>query len=109
MTTITVEKTKNGVYKGFTCTGHAGFGKKGRDIVCAAVSVLAINTINSMEELAGEKLKTSVDEETGFLCCRFRPELSERGILLMDSMILGLSGIEKEYGDRYFQLKFKEV
>ena len=28
--------------------GHAGYAKRGEDIVCAAISVLTINTINSI-------------------------------------------------------------
>ena len=109
MTTIIVKKTENGNYKGFTCTGHAGFAGKGRDIVCAAVSALVITTINSMEELADENMETTTREKTGFIDCRFLGDLSDKGKLLMDSMVLGLTGIEKQYGGRYLMLKFEEV
>ena len=33
-------------------TGHAGSGEYGFDIVCAAVSTLSINFVNSLEVLA---------------------------------------------------------
>lgn len=89
--------------------GHSGFAGKGKDIVCAAISVLVINTINSMEELAEENMETTTREKTGFIDCRFQAELSGRGKLLMDSMILGLSGIAEQYGERYLILKFEEV
>ena len=37
--------------------GHAGYAKRGRpDILCAAISALTIGTINSLEELARERL-----------------------------------------------------
>lgn len=109
MTTIIVKKTANGEYKGFTCIGHSGFAESGRDIVCAAVSILVINTINSMEELAEEDMETTSNEETGFIDCSFLSDLSEKGKLLMESMILGLSGVFKQYGGKYMQLKFEEV
>lgn len=109
MTTIIIKKTANGEYKGFTCMGHSGFAGSGKDIVCAAVSILVINTINSMEELAGEDMETTTNEETGFINCSFPNDLSGKGKLLMDSMILGLSGVSKQYGRKYVQLKFEEV
>ena len=36
---------------GFEITGHAGYAEYGQDIVCAAVSVLALNMANSVERL----------------------------------------------------------
>ncbi len=113
MTTVIIRKTADGVYKGFTCMGHAGFAGRGRDIVCASVSVLVINTINSMEKLAGEEPEVATDEETGFIQCRFLHPLSHEGALFMDSMVLGLSGIAEEYGrkrgKKYLVLNFEEV
>jgi uncharacterized protein YsxB (DUF464 family) len=109
MTTVIVKKDVNGEYREFTCKGHSGFAKNGKDIVCAAVSMLVINTINSMEELAKEDMKVSSDEESGYIDCLFKKSLSEKGKLLMDSMILGLSDVEKQYGKKYVTLKFEEV
>ena len=40
--------------------GHAGYARPGKpDILCASISTLVINTINSLEELAGETLQVS--------------------------------------------------
>ena len=109
MTTITFYKSKEGTYKRFTCTGHAGYGKYGQDIVCASVSCLVINTINSLDELTGEKMDITTDEKEGFIDCKFINPLSSGSKLLLDSMILGLSGIVSDYGKKYLELKFKEV
>jgi len=35
--------------------GHAGYGRSGKDIVCAAVSALAYTAAGALEELAGIK------------------------------------------------------
>ena len=40
MTVVTLSYGKNGVIKKCQANGHAGFSKKGSDIVCAAVTVL---------------------------------------------------------------------
>ncbi len=109
MTTVVIRKSGQSEYKSFTCMGHAGYGKYPNDIVCAAISVLVINTINSLEELALEKMNCTADEETGFIQCTFQSPLSEKGTLLMDSLTLGLRHIEKEYGAKYFKLTFEEV
>ena len=113
MTTIVIEKSKAGEYKGFICKGHAGYAMKGGDIVCASISVLVINTINSMEKLAKEDMNVAADEKAGLIRCKFNGALSEKGKLLMDSMVLGLSGIAEEYGrkrgKKYLVLNFEEV
>ena len=109
MTTITIYKSDQGSYKGFTCKGHAGFADSGNDIVCAAISMLVTNTINSIEELLHEEVQVKDDEITGYIDCRFPNDVSEHAELLIDSMILGLDTIVKEYGKKYLRLRFKEV
>lgn len=109
MTTITFYKSKNGEYKRLTCKGHAGYANAGKDIVCAAVSCLVINTINSLNELTHELMDITTDEKKGVIDCRFQNEISEKGVLLMDSLVLGLENIVADYGNRYLELKFKEV
>jgi len=109
MTTVIIRKSEQSEYRSFTCMGHAGYGKYPNDIVCAAISVLVINTINSLEELALEDVDCTANEETGLIQCKFNDPLSEKGTLLMDSLVLGLSHIEKEYGRKYFKLTFEEV
>ncbi|MBQ9927762.1 MAG: ribosomal-processing cysteine protease Prp [Lachnospiraceae bacterium] len=109
MTTITIYKSENGTYKRFTCDGHAGYADYGKDIVCASVSCLVINTINSMDELVHEKMEITTNEKKGLIDCRFCGEISSQSRLLMDSLILGLKGIVSDYGKKYLELKFKEV
>ena len=55
---ITVEIRKsNGEYVGFSSKGHAGYAEEGYDIICAAVSVLTVNTINSIEKFTDDAFK----------------------------------------------------
>ena len=112
MTTIVIFKS-NDSYKGFTCMGHSGFGLSGSDIVCASISILVINTINSIEELAKEKIVTENNENEGFIECHFPDRINDKTKLLMDSMVMGLKEIEKNYGKRkrqkFFELIIKEV
>jgi uncharacterized protein YsxB (DUF464 family) len=111
MTTIVISKdAKTGSYKGFYCMGHAEYAKPGKpDILCAAISALTIGTINSLEELAGEKLSIVQNEKEGFLKCDFESVLQEKSVFLMDSMVFSLKNLSKEYGKTYLQVKFEEV
>lgn len=40
---------------GFDISGHAGLADSGYDIICSAVSALAINTVNSIENLTDDR------------------------------------------------------
>jgi len=120
MTTIEIFKSKD-TYKGFTCIGHAGSGAYGKDIVCASISVLVINTLNAIEELAHENIITDNNEKKGYIECHFPDKINDKTKLLMDSMVMGLKSIEEKYGRQkrktsfqkkeevYFKLIIKEV
>ncbi len=109
MTTVIFRKTGQGEYRELRCSGHAGYGKYGSDIVCAALSVLVINTLNSLEELCKLPINPETDEVSGLIACRFPERMDERAVLLLDSLVLGCVGIEKQYGRKYCKVKFEEV
>ncbi|MDO5362742.1 MAG: ribosomal-processing cysteine protease Prp [Eubacteriales bacterium] len=106
MITITVKKRK-GNYLEFESKGHAGYAEEGHDIVCAAVSVLVINTVNSLEAFTEDRFE--VQERDGYVSFRFTAPVTEKGKLLMDSLVLGLTEIEHSYKNRYLTVKVKEV
>ncbi|MDO4291996.1 MAG: ribosomal-processing cysteine protease Prp [Eubacteriales bacterium] len=108
MTTILIRKTRDD-YRGFTCTGHAGYADSGSDIVCAAVSVLVINTMNAIEAYASQRMEAVMGEEDGVIDVSFPDPVNDRTKLLLDTMVLGLTDIEKQYGKKYLRLKFEEV
>lgn len=110
MTQITFYKTTAGEYQGFTCDGHAGYANYGEDIVCASISVLVINTINSLEQITKENIRVTAEEDRGVIQCYFvDSSLKETSKALVDSLVLGLTQIEKQYGKNYCKLTFEEV
>ena len=96
-------------YRSFTADGHAGYDRSGRDIICAAVSVLTQNTVNAMEKLTEDAFSADIDEKTGRLSVTFPDRLSANATLLMDAMVLGLESIREAYGSRYLKIRFREV
>ena len=101
-----VLKNHDGSYHSFSCMGHAGFSVKGKDIVCAAVSVLVINTVNAMEQFTDAELECGTEDAVEW---KFLSAPGEKAVLLMDAMLLGLKEIQNEYGKRYLRLIFEEV
>ena len=110
MIKVTIYKTGGHEYTGFDLAGHAGFDESGRDIVCAAVSALVINTINSIERFTDDETSCVSDEESGEISFRFSQVPSHDASLLLDSMVFGLEEIEEnsEY-ESYIDIIFKEV
>ncbi len=106
MITVTVFK-KSGACRGFVCEGHAGYAEEGYDIICSAVSALTVNAVNSIEALTGDAVLAKTKD--GFLEARIEGRLSDKSRLLLDSMVLGLQEIQKNYGNEYLRLIFKEV
>ena len=72
----------------------------GIDRVCAAVSALTCNLINSLKDLTGDR--TRVETASGMTVIEWE-DLSDGGKLLVDSWFLGLTDINREYNCREFQ------
>ena len=108
-TAVKIDKIKH-EYAGFDISGHAGYAESGHDIICAAVSALVINTLNSIEQFTDDKTDSAADEASGTIEFRFLERPSHDAALLLDSMILGLEEIEdSSESEAYIDIIFKEV
>ncbi|WP_139490286.1 ribosomal-processing cysteine protease Prp [Brevibacillus dissolubilis] len=86
-----------------TLTGHAGAGKLGEDIVCAAVSAVSFGNLNAVHLLLGTVPDVqTLPQEGGFLRWSLHPledaSLHEKQQLLAESMIIALVAIAQQYG-----------
>ncbi|MBP3912980.1 MAG: ribosomal-processing cysteine protease Prp [Lachnospiraceae bacterium] len=97
---------KGSSYTGYHVEGHAEYAEDGKDIYCAAVSMLVINTANCIEKFCGDSVDGT--EETGLLDIRFPDGLSEKGTLLVETMIKGLKDLEKGDGKPYLEVIIEE-
>ena len=96
---------------GFRTEGHAGYDEEGQDIVCAAASVLIINTMNAIELYAMDDCSVVSDEENGIINCILKNgHPSKEADLLLKTMILGLEDMadDENYAE-YIDLRFEEV
>lgn len=74
--------------------GHAGQSVNGQDIVCAAVSALTCNLINSLERLTDTHIRTEID--SGKTIIEWN-HLDDKGRILLDSWFMGVTAINQEY------------
>ena len=109
MTHVTIYRNQENAFTGFLCEGHAGYADAGEDIVCAGISTLVINTINSIETLTETAILADADEEDGTIYVNFPSGCDKQAKLLVNAMILGLQGIQTNYGKKFLTLDFKEV
>lgn len=107
MIKVTVFKNADNLITGFKMLGHADYAEKGSDIVCAAVSALVINTINSIEHFTSDTFDINQDEDKGFIEFHMVSPVSSYGNLLLNSLAFGLEGIAEEYAGKYIRISQK--
>ena len=86
---------------GITVDGHAGYAETGKDIICAAVSVLTQGLVHSLESLTDDEISYHI--ANGHVDINYK-DLSERGLLLVDSFFIAVSDIQNNYGSDYVQV-----
>ena len=67
-----------------------------------------VSTYTDPNQMIEDGFSADVDEEEGGLYLKMEPGYSKESKLLLDSLILGLQGIEEEYMD-YLDVIFEEV
>ncbi len=107
MIQLTIYRDLEGNSIGIKLQGHAGYADAGFDIVCSAVSALSINLVNSIEKFTEDIFE--LDIKNGYIYLLLRGDISSSSKLLLNSCILGLQEIKKQYGNKYINIKFQEV
>ncbi len=100
MTTITVYRRPDGLLTGFIAQGHATEGaRRGKDIVCSAVSALTQTAVNAIETVAGVPTQPTVDD--GLLELHLPGALTDEQERVCDiilrTVMQGLTDIEQSY------------
>jgi len=96
MTKVTLFYDAQGRISGFQCKGHAGYAEAGSDIVCAAVSALAITCANALESVAGVTPETQ--EKDGVLTVRLQPQhVTHDAQVILRTFEQGISDIAASY------------
>lgn len=81
---------------GITIEGHAGYAPSGQDIVCAGISTLVQNLIQSIEDLCTDEI--SYHLKPGWVDIK-HGDLSAKAQVLVDSFFIGCYMIAERYPD----------
>lgn len=101
-------------YTEFSIKGHSGFletnsedGDK-YDLVCAAVSILAYTTADSLENTAHVNMKVKIGKSGYFNCNITHDDYNESSNIIMETMINGIKLLANKYPEN-IKITIKEV
>ena len=86
-------------YTACRITGHSGQAEAGRDIICAAVSILGCTCVNSLESVCGLIPLVTENEEgvLSFQLPEMTPEENSKAQILMGALKQGLTDLADAY------------
>ena len=115
MIRVKIFRNRNNDIKKYTISGHANFDDHGRDIVCAAISVLSQTALLSLVEVCGleeESIEYTIDDKTGFLDVNLprniENEILEKTQIVLNTLIVGINSVIESY-PKYVTLQNREV
>ncbi len=115
MIKVKIFRDRNNYIKKYTISGHANFDEHGKDIVCAAISVLAQTTLLSLVEVCGlkeESIEFQIDDKIGFLDVNLprniENEIIEKTQIVLNTLVVGINSVIESY-PKYVTLQNREV
>ena len=98
MISATLYLGKDG-FSAFRATGHSGQAEAGRDIVCAAVSILGCTCVNALESVCGIVPQVTENEDgvLTFQLPEMTPEENAKAQILMGALKQGLTDLTDAY------------
>lgn len=110
MTKITFYRNEKKDIVKYIFDGHTGYDVHGSDIVCSAMSVLALAGFNALEEICKIDVKHEIDD--GYLEVSLPENLSDSkrhdANIVLNTIELGVQSTKESYPD-YITLKYGEV
>jgi len=108
---ITFSKFKNSEYlKSIEVSGHAGYARRGQDILCASISAITQSGALGILKVLGIKAHYETDEDKGYLKLELPQTLSEQELgetqIVFETMLVSLRDLHTGYS-KYFQLEVK--
>ena len=114
MIIVEIKKSKENII-GYEVFGHSHFDDYGKDIVCAAISILAQTTLMSLLDvckMGEEDIEYTIEEETGYLELFLKKDLDtskfKMGQIVLKTFELGVKATCESYS-KYVTLKYVEV
>jgi len=97
MVRIRIER-KSGKIVSFSAEGHSDYKRKGEDIVCAGISSILQTAVLGLKEYL--KVDIELKKGIGNMMVRLKSSPEKASQAILETMLLGLWKIEKEYPDK---------
>ena len=92
----------NGVFIGFECSGHTGYAKSGKDIVCAAISSLTQSVVIGLQEVCFLGIRMTIDDD-GYIKVIIPQDLDARKLrdsqVLLETLYLSIKDLMMGYSN----------
>ena len=102
--------TRGALLAGFIASGHASFGRYGKDIVCAGASAVLLTAAAELKRL---DVPVRIAMRNGFLTVRVRPTAVNGQRVLASALLraahTGVSAIADRYGKRHVRVKVRTI
>lgn len=105
MVKIRIGKKSNSIVK-LNIVGHAGFADKGKDIVCASISSIAIGLLNSIDILDNQSCKIILNDNC--IDVEVLDDNDDIIQIILQVGIIQLQTVEEVY-PKYLKIEFTEV
>lgn len=110
MIRVVIKRNSEGNIVEFNVKGHADYAEHGQDVVCAAVSALAISSVLGIQEYV--KVDCPGKMSHGKFDCKIPSDISSEKRMqvnaILETMFLGIKKFRGEYSS-YIKLKEEEV
>ena len=86
---------------GFSVSGHSGYGEKGQDVICAAISAIVTMAEATINDVCGAKAKVRVKEEDARVTLTLPAACDEEESVqaVLAGMLLTLCSMRDDYPD----------
>lgn len=115
MIIVEIVKDESENIYGYEVFGHSNFDEYGKDIVCAAISILAQTSLMSLVDVCNipeKDIEYLIEEQTGYLEVNLKnsldPKEFERAQIVLKTFELGVKATQENYS-KYITLKYREV
>ena len=93
--------TENDRITGFSVSGHSGYGEKGADIVCAAITAVVTMAEATINDVCGAKAKVRVKDADARITLTLPASCDEEDTVqaVLSGLLLTLVNLKEEYPD----------
>ena len=110
MTKIKFFKVQDG-YIGFECSGHTGYAKSGKDILCAAISSITQSCVMGITKVLNVNAKVTKDDDSGYLKIELPKDLDKeiysKSQVLLQTLYISILDLMEGYS-KYISMEVIE-